>query len=307
LAAAGFGVAVLVGGVLLAQPASAAVTNPGGIGSPAVVAGVGPGTYPQDVFEIGLDHQVVRWHTADTRMQVTGWETLGGYATDGVAAVLQGERETVFTRGRDGAVWYRERTGTAPWGGWQSLGGRILGRPTAMLAGDLVVVAVRAPNGAMYDRDRTVSGWTPRWRLVGGQLLGSPALGAVGYSVFAAFAVGRDSRLWLTTRADSVLDTWAPWRRLPDPPARVTVNGDPGAIPTAGVVFVRGQDGSCWMYDSGAWPAWRPLGGRFSSGFAGDMGQDLTLFIYGRGTNGKLYYQVRPLTASTGRWLPLGG
>jgi hypothetical protein len=97
------------GGHSGAQPASAAPANPGGIQTPAVAASMETGSSPVDVFEMAPKHQMVRWRT--TGGPIVQRESLGGYATDGVATVLNGTQDMVFVRGRDGAVWFRERTG----------------------------------------------------------------------------------------------------------------------------------------------------------------------------------------------------
>jgi hypothetical protein len=322
-AAVGFGVAMVLAAGATAPPASArtsghgvpvalaqqstvAFANPGGIGSPAVAGDEFSPTYTRDVFEIGTDHRIVGWRLVVS--SVTRRDDVGGYATEGVAAVVQGTRETVFTRGSDGAVWYRERIGTGSWGPWRSLGGRIVGRPAAMRVGTLTALAVRGTNGYLYDRERNNLSWSSQWRRVNSQLRGSVALGkGLGAAAFTAYGEGPDGHLWTSTRPGTPGANWTPGASLPDAPAGGRYNSDPAADPYSTVLLVRGNETACWVYNADGNQRWQLLGGLFSSGFAAiteqDPGSSRGTFLYGRGRNGKLYQGW--LTAFA-HWQPLG-
>jgi hypothetical protein len=291
VAAAGLGAAVVVGGVVGAGPASAGE----GSGTPAVAGAEFDPMYTHDVFEIGADHHVIGWGPS-IYVPILRYD-LGGEATEGVAAVLRSGRETVLTRGTDGAVWYAERNGTGAWSGWRSLGGRIVGRPAVMAVGGLSVVAVRGTDGFLYDRERNGLSWSPRWRKVGRQVRGSVALGkGRAGAAFTAYAEGSDGRLRMATRAGTSGAAWAGWTALPEAPSGGRFVNDPGADPYSTVLLIRGNDSACWAYDADGAQHWQLLGGLFTTGFAAisqqDPGSSRGIFLFGRGRNSMLYTAV---------------
>jgi hypothetical protein len=283
------------------------VDNPGGFGTPAVagLTDVAPQDFQTDVFEVGADHRVVRWHLVQDA--VTERQDLGGKVDNGVGASLDADgHDIVLVRGTDAAVWYRQRTAGGSWLPWRSLGGRITGHPSVQqpLAGQPLVVVVRGANGAMYERTRGAVGWSPRWRSAGGALLSSPGIGFGGAN-YVAYVLGRDHQYWSATRGRALNDTWSGWRPvlLPVMPGNHP-NSEPTTDPLFRAVYYRGTDRACWNFGND-FPNNPQCGGLFVSGVAAlsqaDFFDTASTILSGRGLNGRLYYSV------DGRnWLLLG-
>jgi hypothetical protein len=149
----------------------------------------------------------------------------------------------------------------------------------------------------------TASGWTARWQRIGGQVRGNPAV-----TDTQLYAQGRDGRIWTAERRDRLpSSTWSGWTPLPNSPGGTDFYAEPGTSQyDTDLLYVRGNDGTCWRYTTAFIPNWVPLGGRFTSGFSGIHqinGPLGDVWVYGRGTNGKLYY--RTLARFTG-WHLLG-
>jgi hypothetical protein len=309
LAVAGLGAALLTASASVAGPAYATpIPNPGGIGAPAVGVGGDPIQPEVGIYEVASNHHVVLWGLdGPGGNEARGRQDLGGYATDGVSVA-----SSVFVRGADGAVWYRN------WRPWRSLGGRIVGRPSAVVTSDgtngtVVTVVVRGVNGALYQRVWTRVGWSPAWQRVGGALTSSPSI-AVTSGGILLYALGRDSQMWSATRGIGPQDQWSGWRQVIwrdrfghaiRPRFEATIDA------AFGDVHIVDVNGVPWIAGLGSTGASRSsVLATFISPVVADskkFGTNLEPQVWftmsvGRGSDGRLYYG----TSWDGGWLPVG-
>ena len=217
---------------------------------------------------------MIRWRVGDSPSQRY---SIGGYATSGPAAVLAGDGWTiVVVRGRDGAVWLTQRQRTGPWPRWQSLGGRTTDRPALGFGAAGLTVSVRGTDGVLWERERSAGGTWGSWRSTGRRIVGGPGAGSYR---------DPEGRIWRWQASPGQ------WTQLPAMPGGLRPVSEPFTFDhfSAGVL-IRGSDGQCWSYELGF--GWSSLGGQFVSGFAAVSQSDGVVggvWIYGRGTNGKLY------------------
>ena len=183
----------------------------------------------------------------------------------------------MVVRGGDGALWsIRHESG--PWVGWTSLGGRTTDRPAVGYGPAGLTVSVRGEDGKLWERSRLASGaWAP-WHSAGRAIVGGP--GANSYRDAAG-------RIWVRR-----FETGWQWEVVPALPSGVRPASEPAVVRWSGLVLVRGSDGQAWSWEREGTGAWLALGGRFISGVAGAYQADGVTagqWVYGRGTNGKLY------------------
>ena len=83
---------------------------------------------------------------------------------------------TVFVRGSDDAVWYRDYVGGS-WGKWTSIGGKIpagTGPAACSWGSGRLDVFVQGTNGALWHKWWNGAKWSG-WESLGGKLTASPA------------------------------------------------------------------------------------------------------------------------------------
>ena len=118
---------------------------------------------------------------------------------------------TVFARGSDGAVWYRDYSGGS-WSNWISIGGQIPAGTgpavTSSGAGRLDVFA-RGTDGAMWHRTYDGTAWSS-WQSLGGVLTSSPTATSPGSGQIDVFAAGSDYGLWEKTYTNG----WSGWTSI---------------------------------------------------------------------------------------------
>jgi hypothetical protein len=301
LVAGGLVAALTVAGVMPAAAATAPKPAPGlGVGA-ASIASNGTPAADVNVFYQRVDHGL-------TLKSAAGTTNLGGFLTSAPGAYAKAPTEfideSVFARGGDNAVWYRNFSdGLGEWLPWASLGGVAAGAPSASCFGDtttaVAVVFVRSPGGALWRRPVNGS-----WSSAGGNLLSDPAaVAAFGGTCAPApedvFALGTDHAVWERT-----LGHW------------VRVGGRSTVAPTATAVidgstdlFVRGTDNAAWMttrpFGSTAWGPWHKVGGSFTSSLTAaiDVGPSSTSrVVLGLGTDGNVWRGRNVIGTSTWSW-----
>ncbi|MGZ4847780.1 MAG: hypothetical protein ACXV3E_08360 [Halobacteriota archaeon] len=108
---------------------------------------------------------------------------------------------TVFARGNDGGIWYRDYVGGS-WGNWVSIGGQVAantGPGACSWGAGRLDVFVQGTNGGMYHKSYTpTSGWSG-WDYLGGILTSSPAATSPGTGLTDVVARGSDNFLWEMT------------------------------------------------------------------------------------------------------------
>jgi hypothetical protein len=181
------------------------------------------------------------------------WSSLQGYATSNLAAVPTGNgRIHLFTRGYDGALWWRRADIDAP---WVSLGNNIASDPSAVTDGNQVWVFVRIGGRQISYKRFDGANWSV-WQGLGGSVLGDPK----GFmSLFGPTVVARDDagQPWYN---DVAFGQGSDWKLMWNPD---TTGVNPlGTFNATGVAtFMIGRGGQLYRGTlNGAFSGWAPLG-----------------------------------------------
>ena len=180
-------------------------------------AGTGPavcswGGGRLDVFVQGINGGM--YHKSYTTTSGwSGWEYLGGVLTSSPAATSRNPAAmTVFVRGNDNGIWYRDYVGGS-WGNWVSIGGKIpagTGPAVCSWGGGRLDVFARGTDGAMWHKSYdTATSWS-NWNSLGGILTSSPAATSPSSGLIDVFVRGSDSGLWQKTYNGG----WSAWISL---------------------------------------------------------------------------------------------
>ena len=142
----------------------------------------------------------------------SGWDYLGGIMTSSPGATSRiSNGITVFARGSDGAIWYRDYVGGS-WGAWTTIGGAVAantGPAACSWGGGRLDVFVQCTNGALYHKSYT--GTWSGWESLGGILTSSPAAAtAAGSSRIDVFVRGNNNGLWQKTYNG----VWSAWTSI---------------------------------------------------------------------------------------------
>ncbi|MGB7901094.1 MAG: hypothetical protein WCG09_01405 [Halobacteriota archaeon] len=207
----------------------------------------------------------------------SGWESLGGSATSSPAATTRNNYAlTVFVRGTDGAIWYRDYVANASdmtsgtWGKWTSIGGQVAagtGPAACSWSAGRLDVFVQGTDGQLWHKWYTGTSWSG-WESLGGKLTASPGASAAASSQpvtnqIGVFVRGTNGACWYKEWTGTV---WSNWKSLG---GQLTPKTGPGVM-GAGVnttsdvagyeVFVQGTDNQLWWQQfSEAGSAWRSL------------------------------------------------
>jgi hypothetical protein len=181
------------------------------------------------------------------------WESLGGNAGSGPAAVAYGSEIWVFARSADGTIDYKRLTADG-WSAWATLGGFATSAPavTARRGTNLVDVVVRGGDNTFFHQAFVPGvGWSG-WATIDGNLTSGPAINSQSSGLLNIWGRGVDGTLmqksWTGTE-------WTGWASLgggivgaPQTVARVE-NGLN--------VYVRGAGNATYARSwSGAWSDW---------------------------------------------------
>ena len=281
--------------VMVATPALAATTPKPAPGLVPGAASYGGGavTPRADVFYQQLNHRLVA-KTGGAPVD------LGGALTSGPAGIAQaaGEfvDESVYARGTDNAIWYRQFSdGQGAWLGWRSLGGRALGAPGVNCVGNgsaPPIVYVRGGDQAIWRNPGA------GWSRISGAVLSDPA----GIGSTAGACAPTEDVFALATNQTVVERLGTTWR---------TVGGRSTVAPAAirlrsgeTDVFARGTDNAAWMATrpagSSTWSGFHRVGGQFTSPLTAvvDPRTPNARVIMGLGTDGNLW-QLRNVIGTT--------
>ena len=259
------------------------------------------------LFVKGADNYLY-WKQLNSTTGWTGWQSLGGILTSDPAATSRNTGGiTVFARGSDGAVWYRDYVGGS-WGNWVSIGGQIpVGTGPAVSswgAGRLDVFA-RGTDGAVWHKSYdTATSWSS-WQSLGGILTSSPAATSRNTGGITVFARGSDGAVWYR---DYVGGSWGNWVSIG---GQIPVGTGP-AVSSWGAgrldVFARGTDGAMWhkTYTGTSWSSWQSLGGVLTSSPAATSPGTGLIDVFARLSDNYLW-EVSYSNNAWSTWLPIGG
>jgi hypothetical protein len=68
-------------------------------------------------------------------------------------------REDVFVKGTDGAMYQKTWTSASGWSGWASVGGHLTSSPTAAMEGYSIEILVRGTDGLLYLNEYYNGAW----------------------------------------------------------------------------------------------------------------------------------------------------
>lgn len=217
----------------------------------------------------------------------------------GASGVAFGAFMSVFGRGGDGAVWYRDFNGKA-WTPWRSLGQHTTSSIYAVRRGaNTVVVTRNGSNDIVYRTRFGVGGAWSGWGSLGGPSRSDPAALVNGSSLWV-FRRSKKHRLYRKVHDGA---HWSGWSNL---------DGDLRSNPVAAshstglyVFRLAGDRSLRYRRFAGGWGGWRSLGGRLASDpvAANHAG---SLFVFGRGTDHAVWYR-RLTGGSWSAWQSLGG
>jgi hypothetical protein len=243
------------------------------------------------------------WSLPRPRVGGTPWESLGGVLSSGPDASSWGtNREDVFIRGQDNALWHRVFNGSS-WSGWETLGGIITADPGAVSWGaNRVDVLIRGQDRQLWHRSfdgTTWSGWEP----LGGILASGPDVASPAPGRLDVFIQGQDNQLWQKSLINGV---WSEWQ-----PLGGVITAAPTAVSSAANqidVMARGQDRQLWhqSFNGTTWSGWEPLGGILASGPDASSWGGGRLDVFIEGQDRQLWHKWRSGGTWSG-WQPLGG
>ncbi len=216
----------------------------------------------------------------------------------GAAVVADTGLVSIFVRGVDGHVWYRDFNGS--WSGWNDLGGFISSGIAAVASGTTTYVLAQGGGNAIWGNRRSGANWSG-WHSLGGVVRSDP-VAAVGPDGILVMARGGDDGLW-SNRFDGFS-----WRGWGSPGGKIdseaAASRDTGSIVH---VLARGTDSRIYAnrYGSGGWSGWGGTGGTASS--------DLAVVSDASGTYGftrggdNAVYANRTIGSTWLGWSRLGG
>jgi hypothetical protein len=205
---------------------------------------------------------------------------------------------SVFVRGADGALWWRQHA-SAGWSAWQSFGGAIVGNPAVASSTSRTMVFVRGTDDGLWWQQFDGTSWSG-WQYGGGVLTAQPATATVAGAHYV-FVRGSDNGLWWQ-RFDGA--GWSGWQYgggvLTSEPVVVT-NGSTVSI------FVRGTDEGLWWrrLDGSSLGPWQAGGGVLTSAPA-VVASNGSLYVYVRGVDDGLWWR-RSNGSTLGPWTARGG
>jgi hypothetical protein len=229
----------------------------------------------------------------------SGWESLGGFCTDGAGASSWGSsRLDSFTVGNDRQLWHKWFSGG--WSGWEALGGNIYSDPAAVSWGsNRIDVFAIGGDRAMWHR-----WWDGSWK--GWESLGGFCTDGVGVSSWASgrldcFVAGNDRHLYHKWFNGS----WSGWEDLGG-----NIYSNPAAVswgPNRIDVFAIGGDHAMWhrWWDGSSWKGWESLGGFCTDGVGVSSWASGRLDCFVVGNDRQLWHKW--FNGSWSGWEALGG
>ena len=231
--------------------------------SGTTMAGTGPAvtsTQAGNLNIFAVDANGVLWNTSVMPSGSGTWKSLGGVWTSSPAAASQNNGGmTVFVRGNDSAVWYRDYVrgswGKWTWGKWTSIGGQIAagtGPAACSWGAGRLDVFVQGTDGAMWHKSYNGTSWSG-WESLGGKLTSSPAATSNTTNNIQVFARSTDGAVWQKTYNNG----WSSWKSLG---GQVAAGTGP-AVSQDLWVIVQGTDHQLWQKVAGDYgAAWRTPG-----------------------------------------------
>ncbi len=192
-----------------------------------------------------------------------GWESLGGFCTDGVGVSSWADnRLDCFVVGNDRSLYHKWWDGSA-WRGYENLGGNIYSNPAAVSwAANRIDVFALGGDHAMWHRWWDGSAWRG-WESLGGFCTDGVGVSSWAPNRLDCFVVGNDRALYHKWWDGS---TWRGWENLGG-----NIYSNPAAVswgPNRIDVFAIGGDHAMWhrWWDGSAWRGWESLGGFCTDG-----------------------------------------
>ena len=251
--------------------------------------------------------------------------SLNGSLTSAPAAVCRNTTTgvvTVFVRGTDGGIWYRDGFGTT-WGPWASIGGQIpLGTAPSVCSwgnGRLDVFA-QGTDGALWHKSYTPTGGWSGWQSLGGRLTSGPGATATssGGDQVGVFVAGPNGAIFYMHWTSS--SGWGSWTNV----GGTALAGTYGYLSPAAynwgpsqigwfVVGAGSQVYGNWVNPSGQTSGYVNLGGVATSSPAATAKTPGVCDVFVRGSTGQfaaLYqisfnYPANPYV--WGPWTAIGG
>ncbi|MGB9371314.1 MAG: hypothetical protein WCB79_05220 [Halobacteriota archaeon] len=232
--------------------------------SGTTMAGTGPavtGTKAGNLDIFAVDPSGTLWNTAIAPSGIGTWKSLGGVWTSSPAATSRNNGGmTVFVRGNDSAVWYRDYVrgfwGTWTWGKWTSIGGQIpagTGPAACSWGTSRLDVFVQGTDAALWHKSYNGTSWSG-WESLGGNLTSSPAATSNTTNNIQVFARGTDGAVWQKTYNNGWSDDWQSLG------GQVAAGTGP-AVSQDLWVIVQGTDHQLWQKVAGGYEAaWRAPG-----------------------------------------------
>ena len=259
-----------------------------------------------DLFSKGADNYLYWKHSATSGATWGASQSLGGVLTSSPAATSRNPGGmTVFARGSDGAIWYRDYVGGS-WGNWVSIGGQTpagTGPAVTSWGSGRLDVFVQGINGGLYHKSyTTTSGWS-NWQYLGGVLTSSPAATSRNPGGMTVFVRGNDNGVWYR---DYVGGSWGNWvsigGQIPAGTGPAVCSWGSGRLD----VFARGTDGAMWhrTYDGTAWGKnWDSLGGILTSSPAATSPSSGVIDVFVRGSDSGLWQKT--YNGGWSAWTPI--
>jgi subtilisin family serine protease len=209
----------------------------------------------------GIIRAKAAYESVATPAAWSGWESLGGFCTDGVGVCSwAGARLDTFVVGNDRHLYHKWFSGG--WSGWEDLGGNLYSNPAAVSwSSNRIDAFAIGGDHAMWHRWWDGTSWQ------GWENLGGFCTDGVGVSSWApgrldCFVVGNDRHLyhkWFD-------GAWSGWEDLGG-----NLYSNPTAVswgPNRIDVFAVGGDHAMWhrWWDGSAWHGWESLGGFCTDG-----------------------------------------
>ncbi len=294
--------------------APAVVGAPVGSGAPAACSPNGIGL---DLFIRGADdHLYLKTSTDGTSWTGTSYY-LGGGLTSAPGATVRDSSgtTTVFVRGDDGAIYYRDGSGTS-FGHWTSIGGSTAAGPAPAVCswgGGRLDVFVTGADGLLWHKSYTsTAGWADHWDSLGGTLTSGPAATATsdGGNQIGVFVAGVNSAVFYKHYASS--SGWGSWTTAG---GKVLAGTSPAAYNWGASQIgwlVTGTDYQLYRNWVGKSTGYDVVGGVLTSSPAATAKANGIIDAFGRGSTGTfaaLYQDSYNYGGSGGwgGWTPIGG
>ena len=233
----------------------------------------------------------------------SGYENLGGYCLNGVAAASwDRNRLDTFVIGGDGALYHKWWDGSS-WSGWEYQGGYCISAPAAVSwAPNRIDTFVIGTDHAMWHKWWDGASWSG-WENLGGYCLEGVAAASWAADRLDCFVIGGDGALYHKWWDGS---SWSGWEYQGGYciSAPAAVSWGPNRIDT----FVIGTDHAMWhkWWDGTSWSGWENLGGYCLEGVAAASWAPNRLDCFVIGGDGALYHKWWDGSSWSG-WEYLGG